>query len=183
MMAQEAVSRIDTLLDEAPVIEAALTQAPDHNDVEFRNVTFTYPGGKTAALSHLNFHVQEGKTVALVGASGSGKTTAAALIPRFWDAQEGSVCIGGVSVTEVSKNELMDRIAFVFQDTKLLKTSILENIQVARPEATRNQVLDALHTAQCDDILEKFPKGIDTVLGTAKPILLPYVFGGRFEHL
>lgn len=179
MMAEEAVRRIDLLLDEVPVKETILAQIPEHNDVEFKNVTFTYPGSEFPALSHLNLHVQEGKTVALVGKSGSGKTTAATLIPRFWDPQEGVVCIGGVPVTEVAKKDLMNRIAFVFQDTRLLKASILENMRAARPDATREQVLNALHNAQCDDIIEKFPKGIDTILGT-KGI---YLSGGEKQRI
>ena len=179
MMAEEAVRRIDLLLDEVPVKETILAQIPEHNDVEFKNVTFTYPGSEFPALSHLNLHVQEGKTVALVGKSGSGKTTAATLIPRFWDPQEGVVCIGGVPATEVAKKDLMNRIAFVFQDTRLLKASILENMRAARPDATREQVLNALHNAQCDDIIEKFPKGIDTILGT-KGI---YLSGGEKQRI
>ena len=179
MMAEEAVRRIDLLLDEVPVKETILAQIPEHNDVEFKNVTFTDPGSEFPALSHLNLHVQEGKTVALVGKSGSGKTTAATLIPRFWDPQEGVVCIGGVPVTEVAKKDLMNRIAFVFQDTRLLKASILENMRAARPDATREQVLNALHNAQCDDIIEKFPKGIDTILGT-KGI---YLSGGEKQRI
>lgn len=179
MMAQEAVRRIDMLLDEIPVVETTLAQIPDRNDVEFKDVTFTYPGNKFPALSHLNLHVQEGKTVALVGASGSGKTTAATLIPRFWDPQEGIVSIGGVPVTEITKKDLMNRIAFVFQDTKLLKVSILENMRAARPDATKEQVLNALHNAQCDDIIEKFPQGVDTILGT-KGI---YLSGGEQQRL
>lgn len=179
MMAEEAVRRIDLLLDEVPVKETILAQIPEHNDVEFKNVTFTYPGSEFPALSHLNLHVQEGKTVALVGKSGSGKTTAATLIPRFWDPQEGVVCIGGVPVTEVAKKDLMNRIAFVFQDTRLLKASILENMRAARPDATREKVLNALHNAQCDDIIEKFPKGIDTILGT-KGI---YLSGGEKQRI
>lgn len=152
MMAQEAVRRIDSLLAEASVVEDALARIPDQNDVEFRNVTFTYPGGNVPALSHLSFQVPEGKTVALVGASGSGKTTAATLIPRFWDVQEGAVCIGGVPVSQIPKRELMERIAFVFQDSRLLKASILENVRASRPNATREQVQEALRAAQCDDI-------------------------------
>ena len=179
MMAEEAVRRIDLLLDEVPVKETILAQIPEHNDVEFKNVTFTYPGSEFPTLSHLNLHVQEGKTVALVGKSGSGKTTAATLIPRFWDPQEGVVCIGGVPVTGVAKKDLMNRIAFVFQDTRLLKASILENMRAARPDATREQVLNALHNAQCDDIIEKFPKGIDTILGT-KGI---YLSGGEKQRI
>lgn len=152
MMAQEAVRRVDSLLAETPVVEHEPSRIPNQNDVEFRDVTFTYPGGKAPALSHLSFQVPEGKTVALVGASGSGKTTAATLIPRFWDVQEGAVCIGGVPVSQIPKQELMNRIAFVFQDSRLLKASILENVRASRPDATREQVLEALQAAQCDDI-------------------------------
>lgn len=147
MMAQEAVRRVDSLLAEASVVEDALTRIPDRNDVEFRDVTFTYPGTKAPALFHLSFQVPEGKTVALVGASGSGKTTAATLIPRFWDVQEGAVCIGGVPVSQIPKQELMNRIAFVFQDSQLLKASILENVRASRPDATREQVVEALRSA------------------------------------
>ena len=179
MMAQEAVRRIDSLLAEASVVEDALARIPAQNDVEFRNVTFTYPGGNVPALSHLSFQVPEGKTVALVGASGSGKTTAATLIPRFWDVQEGAVCIGGVPVSQIPKRELMERIAFVFQDSRLLKASILENVRASRPNATREQVQEALRAAQCDDILEKLPKGVDTVLGT-KGV---YLSGGEQQRI
>ena len=179
MMAQEAVRRIDSLLAEASVVEDALARIPDQNDVEFRNVTFIYPGGNVPALSHLSFQVPEGKTVALVGASGSGKTTAATLIPRFWDVQEGAVCIGGVPVSQIPKRELMERIAFVFQDSRLLKASILENVRASRPNATREQVQEALRAAQCDDILEKLPKGMDTVLGT-KGV---YLSGGEQQRI
>ena len=179
MMAQEAVRRIDSLLAEASVVEDALARIPDQNDVEFRNVTFTYPGGNVPALSHLSFQVPEGKTVALVGASGSGKTTAATLIPRFWDVQEGAVCIGGVPVSQIPKQELMNRIAFVFQDSRLLKASILENVRASRPNATREQVQEALRAAQCDDILEKLPKGVDTVLGTRGV----YLSGGEQQRI
>ena len=179
MMAQEAVRRIDSLLAEASVVEDALARIPDQNDVEFRNVTFTYPGGNVPALSHLSFQVPEGKTVALVGASGSGKTTAATLIPRFWDVQEGAVCIGGVPVSQIPKRELMERIAFVFQDSRLLKASILENVRASRPNATREQVQEALRAAQCDDILEKLPKGVDTVLGTRGV----YLSGGEQQRI
>ena len=179
MMAQEAVRRVDSLLAETPVVEHEPSRIPNQNDVEFRDVTFTYPGGKAPALSHLSFQVPEGKTVALVGASGSGKTTAATLIPRFWDVQEGAVCIGGVPVSQIPKRELMERIAFVFQDSRLLKASILENVRASRPNATREQVQEALRAAQCDDILEKLPKGVDTVLGTRGV----YLSGGEQQRI
>ena len=128
-------------------------------------MTFTYPGAEAPALSDVSFRVPGGKTVALVGPSGGGKTTAASLIPRFWDAQE-EVLVGRRRCAADHTEELMDKVAFVFQDTHLFKTSILENIRAARPDATREEALRAARAAQADDILEKMPQGIDTVIGT-----------------
>ena len=179
MLSVESVRRIDGLLSEQPVIEGAMSQIPDSNNIEFSNVTFTYPGSKASALSNVSFHIPEGKTVALVGASGSGKTTAAALIPRFWDVQAGVVCIGGVDVRKIPQKELLKRIAIVFQDSRLLKSSILENIRASRPTATREEVLEAARAAQCDDILEKLPQGIDTVIET-KGV---YLSGGEQQRI
>lgn len=179
MIAGEAVRRIDALLDETAQ-ETATTPAHPHGyRISFENVTFTYPGGKAPALNHVTLSIQEGKTTAIVGPSGGGKTTAASLIPRFWDVDSGSVKIGGVDVREFAQHDLMDQVAFVFQDTKLLKASILENIRASRPNATREQVLDALRIAQCNDILEKLPDGVDTVLGT-KGV---YLSGGEQQRL
>ena len=179
MMAQEAVRRVDSLLAETPVVEHEPSRIPNQNDVEFRDVTFTYPGGKAPALSHLSFQVPEGKTVALVGASGSGKTTAATLIPRFWDVQEGSACIGGVPVSQIPKQELMNRIAFVFQDSRLLKMSIYENVRMGKKNATREEVVKALKNAQCEDIIAKLPDGIDTVIGSKGT----YLSGGEAQRI
>ena len=179
MMAQEAVRRVDSLLAETPVVEHEPSRIPNQNDVEFRDVTFTYPGGKAPALSHLSFQVPEGKTVALVGASGSGKTTAATLIPRFWDVQEGAVCIGGVPVSQIPKRELMERIAFVFQDSRLLKMSIYENVRMGKKNATREEVVKALKNAQCEDIIAKLPDGIDTVIGSKGT----YLSGGEAQRI
>lgn len=116
---------------------------------------------------------------ALVGPSGGGKTTAASLIPRFWDTDSGTVAIGGVNVREMNTEDLMSQVAFVFQDTRLFKESLLENIRAARPEATRDEVLSAAHAAQCDDILQKLPQGLDTVVGT-KGI---YLSGGEQQRI
>ena len=179
MMAQEAVRRVDSLLAESPVVENALAQIPDRNDVEFWDVTFTYPGGKAPALSRLSFQVPEGKTVALVGASGSGKTTAASLIPRFWDVDSGSVTVGGVDVRQLDGRDLMDQVAFVFQDTRLFKKSLLENIRAAKPGASREQVMEAAMAAQCGDILKKLPEGLDTVIGTHGI----YLSGGECQRI
>jgi ATP-binding cassette subfamily B protein len=129
-------------------------------------VSFTYSGSDFPALDHVSFKAEPGQTIALVGPSGGGKTTAASLIPRFWDVSSGSVEVGGVDVKDTDPHVLMDQVAFVFQNDHLFKTSILENVRAARPDATREDVTEALAAAQCNDIIEKLPQGIDTVIGT-----------------
>ena len=118
-----------------------------------------------SCMDDVSFTVRPGQVTALVGPSGGGKTTAASLIPRFWDTDSGTVLIGGVNVREMNTEDLMKQAAFVFQDTRLFKESLLENIRAARPDASREEVLSAAHAAQCDDILEKLPHGLDTVVG------------------
>lgn len=133
---------------DAPTLEApAHPKKPQGNKVEFKDVSFTYDGAELPALSHVSFTAQPGQTVALVGPSGGGKTTAASLIPRFWDATSGAVEVGGVNVAEIDPHVLMDQVAFVFQNNRLFKASILENVRAARPQATREQVLVALAAA------------------------------------
>lgn len=127
----------------------------------------------------MSFTVCPGSTVALVGPSGGGKTTAGSLIPRFWDVTAGSVTVGGMDVREMDAQALMRQVAFVFQDTRLFKQSILENIRAARPEASREQVMEAALAAQCGDILEKLPEGLDTVIGT-KGV---YLSGGECQRI
>lgn len=179
MEANEAMMKLDEILSQAPLQEPAQPQQPQGAQVEFQDVTFTYPGAGRPALEHVSFTVPEGATVALVGPSGGGKSTAASLIPRFWDADSGSVRIGGVDVRAIGSARLMDQVAFVFQDTRLFKQSLLENIRAARPGATREQVLAAAHAAQCDDILAKLPDGLDTVVG-AHGI---YLSGGEAQRI
>lgn len=179
MEAKEAVYKLNELLSNEPLLERTCGKAPADAGVEFKDVTFTYPGMDHPALSHVSFSVQEGGTVALVGPSGGGKTTAASLIPRFFDADEGSVMIGGVNVGEMDSDTLMKQVAFVFQDTRLFKQSLLENIRAAKPEADRDQVMEAIHAARCDDILAKLPQGLDTVVGT-KGI---YLSGGEAQRI
>ncbi len=176
---QEAMFKLNRILDETTLPQAAAPKMPVGAGVEFRDVTFTYPGMEKEALKHVSFSVPEGGTVALVGPSGGGKTTAASLIPRFWDVQGGAVLVGGVDVREVAQDALMRQVAFVFQDTKLFKKSLYENIRTSRPDATREQVLAAARAAQCDDILEKLPDGIDTVVGT-KGV---YLSGGEAQRI
>ncbi len=197
MEADEAMLRLDEILAEKPLPEPAegsRGRATEENGngrecadkdfrpgvpVEFRHVTFTYPGATQPALQDVTFTVQPGSVVALVGPSGGGKTTAASLIPRFWDVDRGSVTVGGVDVREMDGETLMGQVAFVFQDTRLFKQSLLENIRAARPMATREQVLEAARAAQCGDILEKLPDGLDTVVGT-KGV---YLSGGECQRI
>ena len=179
MEANEAVGRLDEILGQKPMEEPKMQKRPANAAVTFEHVTFTYPGANRPALADVSFSVRPGQVTALVGPSGGGKTTAASLIPRFWDADCGSVSVGGVDVREMDTEELMGQVAFVFQDTRLFKESILENIRAARPEASREEVLSAAHAAQCDDILEKLPHGLDTVVGT-KGV---YLSGGEQQRI
>ncbi|MBM6687469.1 ABC transporter ATP-binding protein [Collinsella tanakaei] len=177
--AADAVSRVNEVLA-APVIRAPRrVQAPAGNDVRFEDVTFTYEGAEEPALDHVSFEVPAGATVALVGPSGGGKTTAASLVPRFWDVDSGRVSLGGVDVRDLDPHDLMDRVAFVFQANRLFRQTVLENVRASRPEASREEVLAALSAAQCDDILEKLPQGVDTLVGTGGT----YLSGGEVQRL
>ena len=179
MLASTALGRISIVMD-APELKAPEhPKAPQGSQVAFRDVSFTYDGAETPALSHVSFTAEPGQTVALVGPSGGGKTTAASLIPRFWDVTSGAVLVGGVDVRDMDSHVLTAQIAFVFQNSRLFKTSILENVRAARPEATREQVLTALMAAQCGDILEKLPQGMDTVIGTEGT----YLSGGEQQRI
>ena len=179
MGADEAVGRLDEILSQKPMEESNVQKRPVNADISFDHVTFTYPGADRPALDNVSFSVRPGQVTALVGPSGGGKTTAASLIPRFWDTDSGTVAIGGVNVREMNTEDLMSQVAFVFQDTRLFKESLLENIRAARPEATRDEVLAAAHAAQCDDILQKLPQGLDTVVET-KGI---YLSGGEQQRI
>ncbi len=177
--AADAVSRVEEALA-APVVEAtAAPKVPRDNSVVLEDVSFTYEGADEPALDHVSFSVPAGATVALVGPSGGGKTTAASLVPRFWDADSGRVVVGGVDVRQMDPHDLMDRVAFVFQANRLFSQSILENVRAARPAATREEVLAALSAAQCDDILAKLPEGVDTVYG-AEGV---HLSGGEVQRL
>ena len=179
MLAHTALGRIGQVMD-APTLRApARPQMPRGNKVAFRDVSFAYDGADVPALSHVSFTVEPGQTVALVGPSGGGKTTAASLIPRFWDATSGTVEVGGVDVKQIDPHVLMEQVAFVFQNSRLFKASILENVRAARPEATREQALAALRAAQCQDILDKLPRGVDTQLGAEGT----YLSGGEQQRI
>ena len=177
--AGDALKRINEVLAAPTLPVTSNPQTPEDSSVVFEGVTFSYEGAEQPALDGVSFAVAPGQTVALVGPSGGGKTTAASLIPRFWDVDAGSVRVGGVDVRDMDPHVLMDRVAFVFQNTHLFSTSILENVRAARPDATREQVLEALHAAQCDDIIAKLPEGVDTQIGSAGT----YLSGGEQQRV
>ncbi|MCR5098191.1 MAG: ABC transporter ATP-binding protein/permease [Lachnospiraceae bacterium] len=179
MLASTALGRIAHIMN-APILEVTDSpKEPKDNSIEFKDASFTYDGADIPAIDHVTFRVEPGQTVALVGPSGGGKTTAASLIPRFWDVTDGTVSVGGVDVREADPHVLMDRIAFVFQNNRLFKASIFENVRAARPDATRDEVQKALSAAQCDDILAKLPDGMDTVIGTEGT----YLSGGEQQRV
>lgn len=179
MIVNDALQRINSILDLQPLPEPKAPTAPKDCSVEFENVSFRYQSAEADAVHNVSFKVNAGQTIALVGPSGGGKTTVAGLISRFWDVKEGAVKIGGVDVKEIGKRTLSETISYVFQDSRLLKTSVFENVRLSRPNATREQVLAALHSAQCDDIIAKLPNGIDTVIGT-KGV---YLSGGEQQRI
>ena len=177
--ADEAVSRLDGLTDYPTLKETAEPVQPATYGITFSNVTFAYPGTDTDVLKNVTFTVQQGKRVALVGASGSGKTTIARLVPRFYDVDGGSVRIGGVDVRDISHKELMRTVSFVFQNPQLIKTTILENIVYGRPEATMEEVNRAVDMAQCREIIDRLPDGLNTVIGTEGT----YLSGGERQRI
>ena len=167
-MAREALKEIENILDEKPLSEPINPQSPQEYSIEFEEVYFDYDKSETNekhTLNNINLKIKEGETVALVGPSGGGKTTIASLIPRFWDVDDGCVKIGNINIKDISQKELMEKISFVFQDTHLLKDSIYNNIAMSKENATRKEVLKALKLAQCEDILERLPAGINTIIG------------------
>lgn len=164
MIVRDALQRIDSVLDLEPLPNSKAPAFARDSSVALKNVTFSYDG-KTDVIKGVSMFVPAGNTVALVGPSGGGKTTLANLIARFFDVKSGSVLIGGADVRDIPKNELMNNISFVFQNSRLIKASVLENVRLARPTASEEEVENALHAAQCADIIEKLPQGIHTVIG------------------
>ena len=165
MVVADALARIDSVLEAAPMQAQAVPQHPQDASVALQNVHFSYDG-KNEVIKGVSLEIQPGQTVAFVGPSGGGKSTLANLVCRFFDVQSGIVRVGGADVRAIPKEELMDTISFVFQNSRLLKGSILDNVRLGRPQATEAEVLAALKAAQCMDIIEKFPAGIHTVIGT-----------------
>lgn len=179
MISQASLDAIDQILREKPLPETKTSQLPKGYDISLDHVSFSYEDAAGKALDDVSLDVPEGTITALVGESGGGKSTVANLIARFWDVDEGVIRVGGVDVREMDYKYWMEQVSIVFQDTNLFKMSIMENVAVFNPDASREDVLQALHLAQCDDILEKLPQGADTVIGT-KGI---YLSGGEMQRI
>jgi len=181
MLASYALDGIEEILNEEPLVETANPQKPKNHSIEFENVVFDYDktGSQEHILNDISLKINENDSVALVGPSGGGKTTIASLIPRFWDVKSGSVKVGDVDVRNISTRELMENISFVFQNTRLFKDSIYNNVAIGRKGATRDDVLKALSLAQCDDIIDELPQGIDTVIGSDGT----YLSGGQQQRI
>lgn len=178
MVVEDALQRIDSVLNSEPMPQSQTPKHPEDSSVELNNVHFSYDG-KNDVISGISLTIEAGKTVAFVGPSGGGKSTLAGLISRFFDVNSGSIKIGGADVRDISKEDLMNNVSFVFQNSKLIKASILENIKMSRPDASKSEVIAALKTAQCMDIIEKLPNGVDTVIGTDGV----YLSGGEQQRI
>ena len=179
MLVEDALNRMDSIMKVQPLPESKQTQIPSDASIDIENISFTYQDASTKAIDNLSMHIKSGEHVALVGPSGGGKTTVASLISRFWDVSEGNIKIGHVDVKDIEQKELMNQVSYVFQDSHLLKMSILENIRMSRPKASDEEVMQALKNAQCQDIIDKFPDGVHTVIGS-KGV---YVSGGESQRL
>ena len=178
MIVQDAITRIDSVLQSPPLSQPNAPQHPKDSSVTLDHVTFSYDGAKNA-LEDVSLSIGAGQTAAFVGPSGGGKSTLAALVARFFDPQSGSISIGGVNVKDIDKNKLMDTVSFVFQNSRLIKGSILDNVRMSKPDATDDEEFSALRAAQCMDIIEKFPDGANTVIGSQGI----YLSGGETQRL
>ncbi len=179
MIVEDALNRMDEVLGQEELPDAAKGKKVKDASVGLKDVTFAYDDTKQNAIDGVSIEIPAGAHVALVGPSGGGKTTLASLIARFWDVKSGSITIGGVNVKEISSADLMNLVSYVFQDSKLLKMSILENVRMGREDATDEKVVEALKNAQCLDIIEKLPHGVNTVIGSKGT----YVSGGEMQRL
>ena len=178
-MSADSLARIRGVMEAKTLAVSLAPKPPAGNGVRFENVSFMYEGAEAPAVDHVSFDVPAGSTLALVGPSGGGKSTCASLIPRFWDANSGSVLVGGVDVRDIDPHELMDHVAFVFQTNKLFRQTLADNVRAARPKATDEEVRAALAAAQCDDIVAKLPQGINTMLGPGGA----YLSGGEVQRV
>ena len=178
MIVQDAITRIDRVLQSPSLSQPGAPKHPKDSSVKLENVTFSYDGAKNA-VENISLSIGAGQTVAFVGPSGGGKSTLAALIARFFDPQSGSISVGGVNVKDIEKNELMNTVSSVFQNSHLIKGTILDNVRMGKPDAADEEVLAALCAAQCMDIIEKFPDGVHTVIGSQGI----YLSGGEAQRL
>lgn len=178
MIVKDALARVDEVLNAEPLSISEHPSHPKGNSVELKNVTYSYDGKKDA-LSDITLKIGACETVAFVGPSGGGKSTLACLTARFFDPQKGKVMIGGTDIRDIDKKELMNTVSFVFQNSRLIKASILENVKLGKPNASNEDVMKALKAAQCTDIIEKFPDGVDTVIGSKRV----YLSGGEAQRI
>ena len=179
MVVEDALMRIESIIERKPLEESEKKESPRDTSIQFEQVSFRYRGAKKDALHGICLDIHPGEQVAFVGPSGGGKTTLARLIARFADVTEGTLKIGGVNVKNIDQKELMDTVSFVFQDSRLLKMSVYDNVRMGKKDATREEVLEALKNAQCEDIIEKLPNGIDTVIGSKGT----YLSGGEAQRI
>lgn len=175
----DALGRVKSVMDIEPLSDGEGDKEPQGNSLELRDVTYRYKDGASDAVKNVSARIEQGEHVAFVGPSGSGKTTICELIARFFDVDSGEILLGGVNVKEIPQKKLMEYISFVFQDSRLLKTSIFENVRLSRPDASEAEVMEALKKAQCMDIIEKLPGGIHTVIGEKGT----YLSGGEGQRI
>ena len=178
MIVGDALGRIDEVLNEKPLSESTVNNTSKDNGITLEHVSYSYDGEKNA-LNDVSLRVAPGQVIALVGASGGGKTTLANIVTRFFDPQKGRILIGNIDIRDIPKETLMNKVSFVFQNSRLIKASILENVRMAKPDASREEIAHALEAAQCLDIIEKLPNGIDTVVGTNGV----YLSGGEQQRI
>lgn len=179
MIVEDALNRIDGLLEKKQLPQSVNPAKPQDASISFQNVSYRYDGAADDAIHNISLDIKAGEHIAFVGPSGGGKSTLAKLIARFADVKSGSIEIGGANVKNIKASDLMDTVSFVFQDSKLLKMSIFDNVRMGNKNATREEVIEALHNAQCDDIIEKLPGGIDTVIGSKGT----YLSGGETQRI
>ena len=175
----DALKRVDKIMEITPLSEGKSNERPTDFGIEVKNVSYRYKDATRNALDNVSFSIKQGEHVALVGPSGSGKTTMAELLVRFFDVADGEICIGGVNVKDMPSSYLMEQVSFVFQDSRLIKKSILENVRMGKPDASEEEVLEALKKAQCMDIIEKLPNGVNTVIGEKGT----YLSGGEQQRI
>jgi ATP-binding cassette subfamily B protein IrtA len=178
MIVGDAMNRIEEVLNEKPLSESKVNNVPSDHSITLEHVIYSYDGEKNA-LNDVSMSIKPGRTIALVGSSGGGKTTLANIVTRFFDPQKGRILIGNIDIRDIPKETLMNKVSFVFQNSRLIKASVLENVRMAKPSATREEIAHALETAQCLDIIEKLPNGMDTMIGT-KGV---YLSGGEQQRI